>query len=58
MKSKDKLKKSNKMSLKNVIVFLASIIIILYLIIFYDYFIRKDEVFAKETNSNINYDIK
>lgn len=58
MKSKDKSKKNNKMSLKNVIVFLASIIIILYLIIFYDYFIRKDEVFAKETISNINYDVK
>lgn len=53
MKSKDKTKKNVKISLKSIIYFLAFIISLLYLIIFYDRYFAKNKVYAKETNSNI-----
>ena len=53
MKSKDKIKKHAKVSLKGIVVFLASIIIVLNIIVFYAYFFQKDEVYAKETNANV-----
>ena len=53
MKSKDKTKKNVKISLKSIIYFLAFIISLLYLIIFYDRYFAKNKVYAKEANSNI-----
>lgn len=53
MKSKDKIKKHAKVSLKGIVVSLASIIIVLNIIVFYAYFFQKDEVYAKETNANV-----
>mgnify|MGYP003370220183 CR=1 FL=1 len=53
MKSKDKIKKHAKVSLKGIVVFLASIIIVLNIIVAYAYFFQKDEVYAKETNTNV-----
>ena len=53
MKSKDKIKKHAKVSLKGIVVSLASIIIVLNIIVAYAYFFQKDEVYAKETNTNV-----
>lgn len=59
MKSKDKRKKHSKLSVRNIIIFLAGIIALLYLIIFYNYFFNKGEVLAKETDAQIvSTDIK
>lgn len=51
MKAKDKTRKHIKVTLKNLIVFLASILIILYGIIFYNYYFKRNEVYAKEVNA-------
>ena len=53
MKSKDKMKKHTKLTLKNILTFLAFSIILLFLLAIYDYYAKKDEVFAKETFSNL-----
>ena len=53
MKSKDKMKKHTKLTLKNILTFLAFSIILLFLLAIYDYYAKKDEVFAKETSSNL-----
>lgn len=53
MKAKDKIKKHAKVSLKGIVVSLASIIIVLNIIVAYAYFFQKDEVYAKETNTNV-----
>lgn len=55
MKSKDKSKKYTKLTIKRIIIFLAFSIIILYGIIFYNYYLVKNEVLAKEVNSNTDY---
>lgn len=52
MKSKDKSRNHIRITLKNLIAFFAFIIIILYGIVFYNYFLTKNEVYAKETNAN------
>lgn len=54
MKAKDKRRKLFKLTIKRVIVFLASGIILLNGIIFYNYYFTKNEVYAKETSSNLN----
>ena len=53
MKSKDKTRKFIKISLKNIIYFLAFVISVLYIIIFYDRYFVKSKVYAKEANSDI-----
>ena len=53
MRAKDKKRKGAKVSLKNIISFLAFIIIVLYGVIFYNYYITKNEVYAQETNANV-----
>lgn len=55
MKSKDKSKKYTKLTIKRILIFLAFSIIILYGIIFYNYYLVKNEVLAKEVNSNTDY---
>ena len=55
MKSKDKAKKQIKLTIKRIIIFSAFSIIILYGIIFYNYYLVKNEVLAKEVNSNTDY---
>lgn len=54
MKSNDKLKKHTRLTIKKIIIFLSSIIIILYSVIFYNYYLVRNEVFAKEVNLNID----
>ena len=51
MKSKEKRRKG--ISLKNIIVFFVGILVLLYLLIFYNYFFVKNEVLAKETVSQV-----
>ena len=53
MKSKDKTKKYIKISLKNIIYFIIFVISLLYIGIFYNLYFVKNNVFAKETVSNI-----
>ena len=53
MKSKDKMKKHTKLTLKNILTFLVFSIILLFLLAIYDYYAKKNEVFAKETSSNL-----
>ena len=55
MKSKEKRRKG--ISLKNIIVFFVGILVLLYLLIFYNYFFIKNEVLAKETVSEVT-DVK
>ena len=55
MKSKEKRRKG--ISLKNLIVFFVGILVLLYLLIFYNYFFVKNEVLAKETVSEVS-DVK
>ena len=57
MKSKDKNKKDIKITLKNIIIIMFFIISILFLIIFYNFYFTKNDVYAKETSSEIQ-DIK
>ena len=54
MKSKDKTKKYIKLSLKNIIYFTIFVISLLYIGIFYNLYFVKNNVFAKETVSNID----
>lgn len=54
MRAKDKKRKGAKVSLKNIISFLAFIIIVLYGVIFYNYYITKNEVYAQETNAKVD----
>ena len=58
MKAKEKNKRKNKLSLKRIIIFFVGIIVFLYLIILYNYFLNKSEVFAKETVSEVNQNVK
>lgn len=51
MKAKDKTGKKMKFTIKNLILFLSFILIILYSIIFYNYFFINNEVLAKETSA-------
>lgn len=54
MKSKDKTKKHIKISLKNIIYFIIFVISLLYIGIFYNLYFVKNNVFAKETVSNVD----
>lgn len=51
MRAKDKTSKKVKFTIKNLILFLGLILIILYGIIFYNYFFTSNEVLAKETSA-------
>ncbi len=51
MRAKDKTSKKVKFTIKNLILFLGLILIILYSIIFYNYFFTNNEVLAKETSA-------
>ena len=53
MRAKDKTGKKMKFTIKNLILFLGFILIILYSIIFYNYFFMNNEVLAKETSAEI-----
>ena len=57
MKAKDKNKKHLKITLKSLITFLATIVIILYCVIFYNYYLASNKVYAVEevisTPSNV-----
>ena len=55
MKSKEKRRKG--ISLKNIIIFFSGILVLLYLLIFYNYFFVKSEVLAKEAVSQVT-DVK
>lgn len=52
MRAKDK-KKHLKMTLKNIITFLAFMISLLYMVIFYNYYFVKGNVYASETVANV-----
>ena len=54
MKSKDKTKKHIKISLKNIIYFIIFVISLLYIGIFYNLYLVKNNVFAKDTVSNVD----
>ena len=58
MIAKEKNKSRNKLSLKKIIIFFSGIIILLYLIILYNYIFNKNEVLAKETVSEVNQNVK
>ena len=58
MKAKEKNKRKNKLSLKRIIIFFVGIIVFLYLIILYNYFLNKSEVFAKETGVEVSSNVK
>ena len=58
MKAKEKNKRKNKLSLKKIIIFFSGIIILIYLIILYNYIFNKNEVLAKETVSEVNQNVK
>lgn len=51
MRAKDKTSKKVKFTIKNIILFLGLILIILYSVIFYNYFFTNNEVLAKETSA-------
>jgi len=55
MKAKDKTKKYIKFTIRNLICFLVFILIILYSVIFYNFYFLRDNayVYAKETSANI-----
>lgn len=57
MRAKEKAKKRKKIpmkiTLKSIITFLASIIILLYVVIFYNFYFGRNHVYAKETSSSI-----
>ena len=57
MKAKDKAKKGQKIhikiTLKNIITFLAFIISLLYVVIFYNYYFGRNNVYASETSSDV-----
>ena len=52
MKSKDKKRKYIRITLKNIIISCFFSIIILFCILFYNYYITKNEVYAKEINNS------
>ena len=54
MRAKDKKRKVFKLSIKRIIIFFASVIILLNGIILYNHYFTKNEVWAKETSSGIN----
>ena len=54
MKAKDKKVKHTKVSLKKIIIFSVSIIILLYLLVIYDYSFKKDEVYASGNSPTTN----
>ncbi len=54
MKAKDKKVKHTRVSLKKIIIFSVSIIILLYLLVIYDYSFKKDEVYASENSPTTN----
>ena len=54
MKAKDKKRKIFKITIKRIIIFFASIIILLYGAIFYNHYIVQDNVYAKETSINVD----
>lgn len=54
MRAKDEKIKGFKLTIKRIIVFFASAIILLNGIILYNHYFTKNEVWAKETSSNIN----
>ena len=54
MRAKDKKRKVFKLSIKRIIIFFASVIILLNGIILYNHYFTKNEVMAKETSSGIN----
>ena len=58
MKAKEKNNRKHKLSLKRIIIFFVGIIVFLYLIILYNYFLNKSEVFAKETGAEVNQNVK
>lgn len=58
MKAKEKNNRKNKLSLKRIIIFFVGIIVFLYLIILYNYFLNKSEVFAKEAGAEVNQNVK
>lgn len=53
MKAKDKKRKVFKITIKRIIYFFASVIILLYGVIFYNHYIAYDNAYAKETSTNI-----
>ena len=53
MKAKDKLRRYKKITLKKFIFSIISLLIILYSIIFYNYYFAKNEVYATETSADI-----
>ena len=50
--AKEKIKKKTrvKISLRNIIIFFVGVLLLLYIVIFYNYFLNKNEVYAKETS--------
>lgn len=54
MKSKDKMKKHMKISIKNIMFVSVFVIILLFLLAIYDYYFRKDEVYAQEASAKTN----
>ena len=54
MKAKDKGRRTHmKITLKNIITFLGLIISLLYIVIFYNYYFGRNNVYASETLANI-----
>lgn len=58
MKAKEKNKKHIKITLKSIITFLASVIILLYCVIFYNYYFAQNDVYAMEEVSSTVSNIK
>ena len=59
--AKEKIKKKTrvKISLRNIIIFFVGVLLLLYIVIFYNYFLNKNEVYAKETSIEPqNLDVK
>jgi len=57
MKAKDK-EIHMKITLKNIVTFLAFIISLLYMVIFYNYYFGRNKVYASETSSDVMQEIK
>lgn len=56
MKSKDKGRKHAKISIRNIVIFFASITILLCLVACYNYYLVENEVLAKETSNETAYE--
>lgn len=52
-KTNEKPREKINFTIKNIIIFMASIIILLYITIFYNYYLGKNSVFAKEIGINL-----